>query len=140
MRVTRILMMVGVALVVAVGMTVALSAQAKTDEDYDKLMKGVGAANGAMRKATEPDAIAAEAKKLEALFKDANQFWTGRSNKEAADWAMAAMNHAAAIEKAAMAKNTEGIAASQKELGGMCQTCHTKYREKTETGFAIKKS
>jgi hypothetical protein len=84
MRITRILTMVGVAFV-AVGMTVALSAQSKTDEDYDKLMKGVGAANGAMRKATEPDAIAAESKKLEALFKDANQFWTGRNNKEAAD-------------------------------------------------------
>ena len=82
----------------------------------------------------------AESKKLETLFKDANQFWTGRNNKEAADWAMAAMNHAAAITKAAAAKNTEGIAASQKELGGMCQSCHAKYREKTETGFAIKKS
>ncbi|MEO8680313.1 MAG: hypothetical protein ABI665_14780, partial [Vicinamibacterales bacterium] len=139
MRVSRFLLMAGAALV-AVGMTAGLSAQSKTDEDYDKLMKGVGAANGAMRKATEPDAIGAEAKKLQALFKDANQFWMGRSNKEAADWATTAMNQAAAIEKAAVAKNTEGIAASLKELGGSCQACHAKYREKTETGFAIKKS
>ena len=29
---------------------------------------------------------------------------------------------------------------AMKELGGVCQTCHAKYREKTETGFAIKKS
>ena len=138
MRVSRALMMIGCASL-ALALGAALSAQSKTDEDYDKLMKGVGAANGAMRKATEPDAIAAESKKLEALFKDANQFWTGRGNKEAADWSMAAMNDAAAITKAAGAKNTEGIAAAQKELGGKCQTCHGKYREKSDTGFVIKK-
>jgi cytochrome c556 len=124
---------------VAVGVSAALLAQAKTDEDYDKLMKGVGAANGAMRKAADPDAVAAESKKLEALFKDAAAFWTARSNKEAAEWATTAMNHAMAISKAAGAKNVEEIAAAQKQLGGMCQTCHAKYREKTETGYAIKK-
>ena len=74
------------------------------------------------------------------LFKDAQQFWTARNNKETADWAAAAMGHATEIEKAAKAGNAEGVAAHQKELGGTCMTCHTKYREKTETGFAIKKS
>lgn len=140
MRVSRVLMAAGLALLVAITMSVAPSAQAKTDEDYDKLMKGVGAANGAMRKATEPDAIAAEARKLQALFKDVSAFWTARNNQEAADWAMSAMTHAAEIEKAAAAKDTAGIAAHQKELGGVCQTCHAKNREKTETGFAIKKA
>lgn len=139
MRALDIVVTAALVSITALSVAVGVSAQAKTDEDYDKVMKGVGAANGAMRKATEPDAIAAEAKKLEALFKDVNQFWAGRNNKEAADWATAAMNHAVAIQKAAMAKNTEGIAAAQKELGGVCQTCHTKNREKTETGFAIKK-
>ena len=139
MRVSRAVMMMGLAAVVALGVSVALSAQARTDEDYDKLMKGVGAANGAMRKAADPDAVAAESKKLEAFFKEVSAFWTARNNKEAADWATAAMGQAAAITKAAAAKNTEEIAAAQKQLGGTCQTCHTKYREKTETGYAIKK-
>ena len=137
MRVSRFLMAAGLA--VLVGSVAMVSAQSKTDEDYDKLMKGVGAANGAMRKAADPKAAAVEAEKLVALFKDAQQFWTARNNKEAADWAAAAMNHAAEIEKAAKAGNAEGVAAHQKELGGMCMTCHTKYREKTETGFAMKK-
>ena len=139
MRVRAVVMMMGFATMVAVGVSVALSAQAKTDEDYDKLMKAVGAANGAMRKAADPGAAAAESKKLEALFKEVAVFWTGRSNKEAADWATAAMNQAAAISKAAGANNTEGVAAAQKELGGTCQACHGKYREKTETGYAIRK-
>jgi cytochrome c556 len=126
-------------LLVAVTSAAILSAQAKTDEDYDTLMKGVGAANGAMGKATDGAAIAAEAKKLQALFKDAQQFWTGRNNKEAAGYAAEAMTHAAEIEKAAAANNMEGVAAHRKQLCGMCQACHKANREKTETGFMIRK-
>lgn len=138
MRVSRFLMAAGLAVLVT---SVAIvSAQSKTDEDYDKLMKGVGQANGAMRKAADPKAAAVEAEKLVALFKDAQQFWTGRGNKEAADWAGAAGAHAAEIVTAGNAGNAEGVAAHAKELGGTCMTCHTKYREKTETGFAIKKN
>ena len=139
MRVSRVLMAAGLAVFVGASSMAILSAQSKTDEDFEKLMKGVGAANGAMRKAADPDAVAVESKKLEAFFKDAAAFWTARNNKEAADWATAAMGQAAAITKAAGAKNAEEIAAAQKQLGGTCQTCHAKYREKTETGYAIKK-
>jgi cytochrome c556 len=139
MRVSRFLMAAGLAVLVGVSSMSILSAQSKTDEDFDKLMKGVGASNGAMRKAADAAATEAEATKLVALFKDAQQFWTARSNKEAADWSAAAMQHASAIAAAAKAGKTEDVAAHQKELGGTCQTCHAKYREKTETGFAIKK-
>ena len=82
----------------------ARSAQAKTDEDYDKLMKAVGAANGAMRGAAKEQnaaGVAAEAAKMVALFKDAQAFWTARNNTEAAEWAGAAMTHAAAIDEGA---------------------------------------
>jgi cytochrome c556 len=139
MRVSRLLTAAGLTLMVAVSSAAILSAQAKTDEDYDKLMKGVGAANGAIAKATDGATIAAEAKKLQAFFKDAQQFWTARKNKEAAEWSASAMTHAAEIEKAATANNMEGVAAHRKELGGVCQTCHKANREKTETGFAIRK-
>jgi cytochrome c556 len=139
MRVTRLVLAAGVALVVAVSSAAILSAQAKTDEDYDKLMKGVGAANGAIAKATDGATIAAEAKKLQALFKDAQQFWTARKNKEAADMAGSAMTHAAEMEKAAAANNMDSVAGHRKELGGVCQACHKANREKTETGFAIRK-
>jgi len=135
MRISRYLMAAGLAVLVT---SVAIvSAQSKTDEDYDKLMKGVGQANGALRKAADPKAAAVEAEKLVALFKDAQQFWTARNNAEAAEWSGAAMKQADAL-----AKSTDINAAmgAMKELGGSCMTCHTKYREKTETGFAIKKS
>ena len=139
MRANQLFRAASLALLVGLASAVIVTAQAKTDEDYDKLMKGVGAANGVMRKATEPDAQAAEATKLVALFKDAQQFWSGRNNKEAADWAGAAMKHASSAEAAFKAKDAEAAATALKELGSTCQTCHTKYRERTDTGYQIKK-
>ena len=56
MRVSRFLLAAGLAVLVGVSSMTILSAQSKTDEDYDKLMKSVGAANGAMRKAASVDA------------------------------------------------------------------------------------
>ena len=138
MRVSRLFMAATTALLVAIGSAAMLSAQAKTEEDYDKLMKAVGAANGTIAKATDGATIAAEAKKLQALFKDAQGFWAAHNNKEAADWSASAMTHAAEIEKAATANNMEGVAAHRKELGGVCATCHKANREKTETGFRIR--
>jgi cytochrome c556 len=139
MRVSRLFMAAGLALLVAVSSAAILSAQAKTDEDYDKLMKAVGAANGTIAKATDGATVAGEAKKLQALFKDAQQFWTARNNKEAAGYAASAMAHAAEIEKAASANNMDSVAGHRKQLGGICQACHKANREKTETGFAIRK-
>ena len=110
-----------------------------SDEDYDKLMKGVGAANGALRAAAKEQnaaGVSAEAAKMVVLFKDAQAFWTARNNAEAAEWAGTAMKHADTLAKATDMTAAMG---ALKELGGMCMTCHTKYREKTETGFAIKK-
>ena len=138
MRVSRVFMAAATAVTVALAAAAVLSAQTRTEEEYDKLMKAVGAANGAIAKATDNASIAAEAKKLQALFKDAQGFWMARKNKEAADWAASAMTHAAEIEKAATANNADGDGQHRKELGAVCQTCHKANREKTETGFRIR--
>jgi cytochrome c556 len=126
------------ALTVALATAAVLTAQTRTEEDYDKLMKAVGAANGAIAKATDGATVAAEAKKLQALFKDAQGFWAARKNKEAADWAASAETHAAEIEKAATANNMDGVGEHRKQLGAVCATCHKANREKTETGFRIR--
>lgn len=139
MRFSRFLPAAGLAVLVGVSSMTIVSAQSKTDEDYDKLMKAVGAANGAMRGAAKEQnsaGVTAEAARMVALFKDAQAFWTARNNAEAAEWAGAAMKHADALAKATDMTAAMG---AMKELGGTCQACHAKYREKTETGFAIKK-
>jgi len=139
MNFSRFLTAAGMALALAITMSVGPLAQAKTDEDYDKLMKAVGAANGAMRgaaKEANAPGVSAEAAKMVALFKDAQAFWTARSNAEAADWAGTAMKHADAIAKSTDMTATMG---ALKELGGTCQACHAKYRDKDANGFIIKK-
>jgi cytochrome c556 len=139
MRISRFLTAAGLALALAITMSVSSLAQAKTDEDFDKLMKAVGAANGAMRGAAKEmnaAGISAEAAKMVALFKDAEAFWKSRNNTEAAEWSAAAMKHADAVAKASGPEATMG---AMKELGGTCQTCHAKYRDKDANGFIIKK-
>jgi cytochrome c556 len=139
MRFSRFLTAAGLALAIAITMSVSSLAQAKTDEDYDKLMKAVGAANGAMRGAAKEQNVAgisAEATKMVALFKDAEAFWKSRNNTEAAEWSAAAAKHADAVSKGTDAASIGG---AMKELGGACQSCHAKYREGAPGAFTIKK-
>ena len=49
------------------------------------------------------------------------------------------MKHASSAEAAFKAKNTDNAAAAVKELGATCSTCHTKYRDKSDTGYVIRK-
>jgi cytochrome c556 len=45
-----------------------------------------------------------------------------------------------ALEKSIAAKDTAGMAEHSKALGGTCQTCHMKYRDKAADGtYMIKK-
>lgn len=139
MHFSRFLTAAGMALALAITMSAGPLAQAKTDEDYDKLMKAVGAAMGGVRGAAKEQnlaGISAEATKMIALFKDAQAFWTARNNAEAAEWAGAAMKHAEAL---ANGTDAPSIMGAMKELGGTCQTCHAKYREGTPGAFTIKK-
>lgn len=139
MHFSRFLTAAGMALALAITMSAGPLAQAKTDEDYDTLMKAVGAAMGGVRGAAKEQnlaGISAEATKMIALFKDAQAFWTARNNAEAAEWAGAAMKHAEALANGTDAASVMG---AMKELGGTCQTCHAKYREGTPGAFTIKK-
>jgi cytochrome c556 len=129
---------------VATAFSVAPMAQAKmTEEDYDKLMKSVGQTASSLRKNAEAqnaDGVGADARKMAGLFKDVNSFWTQQDNKEAAEWAKSAMDHATEIDKAAAAKNMAGVGEHTKLMMGMCQTCHAKYRDRAADGtYSIKK-
>ncbi len=75
-----------------------------------------------------------DAQKLATLFKDVEAFWTARKVTDAAEWGHAAMMHAQNLDKALTAKDTAKVAEEMKMLGGACQTCHTKYRDKAPDG------
>jgi cytochrome c556 len=138
MRVARFVSVAALAWLMAFGLAVTPQAQApSTEEEFDKLMKSVGATVGSLVKNLKgdmADAAAADAKKMVELQKQNAAFWTARKNTEAAGWATEAMNHAIEIDKALMAKNMASALEHQKQLGGVCQTCHAKNREKTADG------
>ena len=144
MRISRLFMGSAMAWLTAAAFSAAPMAQAgMTEEDYDKLMKAVGQTAGSLRKNAEAqnaEGVSADARKMAGLFKDANAFWTQQSNKEAADWAKGAMDHALEIDKAAAAKNMAGVGEHAKMMMGACQTCHSKYRDRAADGtYSIKK-
>lgn len=145
MRFVRIVTAVAMAWLLAAAFSATSMAQTPaSEEEFDKLMKSVGATNGSLRKNVEAqatDAIVADAKKMAGLMKDNQAFWTARQNHEAADWAKGAMEAAMAIEKAAAAKDATAMATAAKTLGSACATCHGKNRDKSPEGnYIIKKS
>ncbi|MEW6319736.1 MAG: hypothetical protein AB1635_01475 [Acidobacteriota bacterium] len=107
------------------------------EEALDKAMKGVGGANGALRKglqASDAAMVKTQNEILAKAFSDAEAFFKRRGNSDAVKWAQDARGIVATIEKAAAAANWAEVKAGADNLGKMCQTCHAAYRERGEDG------
>jgi cytochrome c556 len=128
-----------VAGVLALGFAIAgtgVRAQSK-EVDLDATMKKVGPAFAALRKSIEgTDANLAKANTavLKAAFADAEKFFESRDKHDAHQWANDAGQVVASIDTAVAAGKWDDVKASAGNLGKVCQTCHTAYREKAEDG------
>ena len=138
MKLVRLTLMFAAAVLVG---TVTMTAQDGTkkwaDEDLDKMMKEIGGAVGATRKAIEgqnAELAKTNAAKMGTLFADVQAFWKSRNVADAADTAGEAMKHAKAVEGAVDAKDFTKAAEHAKTLQGTCGSCHTKYRDKGPDG------
>jgi cytochrome c556 len=138
MKLVRTMMMLAAAVLMT---TVTIAAQGGqkqwADEDLDKLMKEIGGAVGATRKAIEgqnTDIAKTNAAKMATAFADVQAFWKSRNVADAADTAGEAMKHATAVEAAVDAKDFTKAAESAKTLQGACASCHMKYRDKGPDG------
>jgi Sec-independent protein translocase protein TatA len=138
MKLVRTLLMFSAALLIS---TISITAQGGqktwTDEDLDKLMKEIGGAVGATRKAIDgqnAELAKTNAAKMATLFTDVQAFWKARKVTDAADIAGEAMKHAKAVEGAVDAKDFTKAAEHAKMLQGTCASCHGKYRDKGPDG------
>jgi cytochrome c556 len=138
MALVRMMMMFAAAVLLS---TVTMTAQGGekkwTDEDLDKIMKEIGGAVGATRKAIEgqnADIAKTNAAKMGTLFADVQAFWKSRNVADAADTAGEAAKHAKAVEGAVDAKDFTKAAEHAKLLQGSCASCHGKYRDKGPDG------
>jgi hypothetical protein len=138
MKLVRTLMMLAVAVLFgAVTMTAQGGQKKWADEDLDKMMKEIGGAVGATRKAIEgqnAELAKTNAAKMSTLFADVQAFWKSRNVADAADTAGEAIKHAKAVEGAVDAKDFTKAAENAKMLQGTCASCHMKYRDKGPDG------
>jgi hypothetical protein len=120
---------------------VVVGALAQGDSDYQGWMKTTGATMGSMNKkiaAKDGAGAAADAEKLQATFKQVEEFWKKRGADDAVNFAMKAQMAAAAVATAATAGNLDEAAAQVKSLQSNCAGCHMAHREGTPGSFKIK--
>jgi cytochrome c556 len=115
--------------IVILAATAIASAQARP---YNVIMKDVAAASGALRKSVEASDFAAaaeQARRLEQLFKETEEFWARFKTKDAIDAAAGARELSASIAAAAGAKDAAKMKTAASGLGRFCTTCHDSHRE-----------
>jgi hypothetical protein len=109
----------------------------REEEAYDRVMKRVGPAFDNLRTAlTASDAAAAaeSTKVLRAAFAEAEAFWKARATADALEWTRTARKHVDALERAVGITNWGEIKSVADDLGQVCQTCHSSYRERLDDG------
>lgn len=115
---------------------------AQSESDYQAWMKSNPVNMGSLNKniaAKDGAAAAADAQKLEATFKQVEDFWKKRGGADdAVNFATKAQAAAAAIAKDASAGNFDQAAADVKSLQANCGGCHMAHREGTQGSFKIK--
>ena len=113
------------------------------EEALDKTMKGVGQANGALRKGIDgstPDLVKTNTAILAKAFADTEAFWKKRGKEDAVKIAQTARAAVDGIDKAIAAGNWNDAKTHNTTLGQQCQNCHGTFRERLEDGsFAVKK-
>jgi cytochrome c556 len=115
---------------------------AQSESDYQSWMKSNPVNVGSLNKniaAKDGAAAAADAQKLEATFKQVEDFWKKRGGADdAVNFAMKAQMAAAAIAKDATAGNFDQASADVKSLQANCGGCHMAHREGTAGSFKMK--
>lgn len=113
------------------------------EESLDKAMKGVGAANGALRKgidASNVELVKTNTAVLAKAFAETEAFWKARNVAEAVKIAQTARAAVDGIDKAVAMGNWNDAKTHNTTLGAQCAACHGTYRERLEDGsFAVKK-
>jgi hypothetical protein len=98
---------------------------------YDKLKKSLDAQNG--RQAFE------DATKLQALFKDVEQFWAPFETKDAIDAARGAQNSFAALYRSVQVNNFQQALQTYNGAAQYCRNCHSIHRiQAADKSYKIK--
>ena len=100
--------------------------------DLSPVMKDVAATTGKMRMdlmSGNGADVAADAEKLQGLFRQAAGFFKAQKAQDAFDWAKANVQSAGAVMKAAKENNLDAAKAPAGEIQKSCKNCHDVHRE-----------
>jgi cytochrome c556 len=103
------------------------------EEPFSRIMRRIGPAFAALRKAIEASNNELAAKNTSALkqaFVEVEEFWKKKATADATMWAQEARLHVESIERAAAMANWGTVKASATALNDTCQACHNAYRER----------
>jgi cytochrome c556 len=107
------------------------------EEAHAKIMKQIGPANSALRKAIDamdPALTREQTAVLKHALADTADFWKRRRRTDAIGWAQDAWKQTEIIDRAAAAGDWELVKTSVTTLGESCQNCHGAYRERFDDG------
>ncbi len=99
---------------------------------YDLVMKDVGSTFDSLRRNLDGGnvaTVAADAARLERLFREIEEFWTPFKTRDAIDAAKGAREASAAIAAAAKGKDLPKARTAVSGLGRFCAACHNSHRE-----------
>jgi len=124
-----------------VSMLAAVHAAEKPPAEFQKAMKDLGGAMGALGKpgASEDFELAkTQGQASKDAFAVVLKFWSSKGAPDAIKLAETGGKAAADLFVSANLSSSEGIQAAMKDMGSTCQACHMAHREKTADGFEIK--
>jgi cytochrome c556 len=99
---------------------------------YDLVMKDVGSTFDNLRKGLDGGNLvtaAADAAKLERLFRETEEFWTPFKTRDAIEAAKGAREASGAVAAAVKDKDLAKAKTAASGLGRFCGTCHNSHRE-----------
>ena len=120
--------LIGICMLTALAITIW--AQAPTD--LSPIMKDVAATQNKMRMdlmSGSASDVAADAEKLQGLFRQAAGFFKAQKAQDSVDFAKANVQKAGEIMKAAKDNNLDAAKAPAGELQKSCKNCHDVHRE-----------
>ena len=126
----RVSVLIGICMLAALAITIW--AQQAPPTDLSPVMKDVGATQNKLRMdlmSGNAADVAADAEKLQGLFRQAGGFFKAQKAQDAADWAKANVQSAGEIMKAAKDNNLDAAKAPAGEIQKSCKNCHDVHRE-----------
>ena len=126
----KVSLLIGICMLAALAITIW--AQQASPTDLSPVMKDVAATQNKLRMdlmSGNAGDVAADAEKLQGLFRQAAGFFKAQKAQDSVDWAKANVQSAGAVMKAAKANDLDAAKAPAGEIQKSCKNCHDVHRE-----------